>query len=1463
MDGQPSASQRGGGGRGDSSRRRGSGGRGTYRRVQTPKTDVMNTSSSKANQDDKSSYRSVLVVDDAANDAAPPAPYRSSLRSSLENAKTSKTSERKDFQTKERRIISLSSPSPQKKTTKKFVSSLLQSTAHAKNERESTSRLENDGQSGRKVTKYKLRHSNNQEPPRALNQRKDVQLPHSRDHPRRSNSREPRQWPGDELKSNHFKNQSGTNNRLHRKSSTDSGSSLRSDRSDTSFRSERYNDERWISLNERPQLLQKHPANPVPLNSSLKDSLKSNTREDRSQKGRPASESIGRSYNQLSQDSSRRLSLDGVDALIRKSSSNLANIESGTGIRAHLAGSSGNEGRSVNASAIHSSAPKSENNATQGIAGIIAKTPTFTEIDDIERRRRAGIFKERMEARIMARGGSVAQMMKVPIDSLENEVRHHSPIGAKNKLKIETVKDARTRDFFSKRENEDAERETARRAVPFKSSLREHVSGKSQTASINSTPQAILKPASNDTRQMQTLSAKLTSSQKSVSRARKLQYSVTELRRLMIFAAPKPPDLINMKIVEVIQVRDAIFAAKRSTGKLKVGIGIRKSIGSTLRRGDRSSGRGVDTRDARRDKQGGRGISRGGRGSGGRGGYGRTPPPPLYDGPIEPLKISENRWKPTKGMETSSLEKTLSHVKSMLNKLTREKFVKLTNELCAISIDNYVLLSSIVSIIMDKALEEPSFADVYADLCKEFYIRTIKQTWNFLSVLNDEKGSFYWTGIDKAKFAEYVGPFDSPRSCFDDADASESTATEICEFQYISGVHYRRQGDCLIGVGEKAIGAYFYSKRKINEIGDDEPFGGPFLSAELARLEAAKQTTFKRLLIIRCQSEFEKTNKHAGFIKAKEEEENDPRRREIRAMRAKAKMLGNIRFIGELYKVDLIKQAVVQECIFYLLGLDLMTGEDGQEAHAQAVRFPDEQDLEALCKMLATVGKKFDQPNTKTIMKIIILRMVELSNDTKLPSRARFLMKDILETRDHMWEPRRKEMQQKTLEEVRKEAYKLQQQGKNAQHDDVQRRRQKARISSAQLAKQSTNLIVAKKEEPEHDETLEKTPAQMSIRIKSTIEEYLSILDLDEVITCIQELPGKPYNVEFAEQILNRALEGKADEREHAVELLVRLYERGTLDANSIQTALVNVMEFLVDMKIDLPLIHQYSALIFGRLVSAGCFGLSWIFSHALSNCIECELTSMVFAEVLSVLEMETDERTVIRMLTNEEITPESVLPTAMKNKIGVEEYVRKHGIDNYFIDSEDDLDEDFAEKMRSTLEEYLSINDYDELVRCIEELTAVPDRWRHFVHIMLIFSLEVKQSVRRIVSELLLQLFTAGNISADDITAGLEIILDDFNDLHVDIPQLAVNLSDLWTPLFAKKVLSIQWLSEACSHLIENGVATDVFDALLSAYESQNGLEALVSWWKWQANTKAIWKQLSPSEPKDKRVTKWELVLQ
>ncbi|KAL7686072.1 putative MIF4G-like domain superfamily protein [Plasmopara halstedii] len=46
----------------------------------------------------------------------------------------------------------------------------------------------------------------------------------------------------------------------------------------------------------------------------------------------------------------------------------------------------------------------------------------------------------------------------------------------------------------------------------------------------------------------------------------------------------------------------------------------------------------------------------------------------------------------------------------------------------------------------------------------------------------------------------------------------------------------------------------------------------------------------------------------------------------------------------------------------------------------------------------------------------------KLVKDKRLSSRISFMIRDVIELRQHRWEPRRKELKQKTLNEIRKEA---------------------------------------------------------------------------------------------------------------------------------------------------------------------------------------------------------------------------------------------------------------------------------------------------------------------------------------------------------------------------------------------------------------------------------------------------------
>jgi hypothetical protein len=60
-------------------------------------------------------------------------------------------------------------------------------------------------------------------------------------------------------------------------------------------------------------------------------------------------------------------------------------------------------------------------------------------------------------------------------------------------------------------------------------------------------------------------------------------------------------------------------------------------------------------------------------------------------------------------------------------------------------------------------------------------------------------------------------------------------------------------------------------------------------------------------------------------------------------------MLGNVKFIGELFAEKMLNEKIVQECIKRLL------------------TSPDEDTIECLCKLMVTVGKLLDRPPSPNV----------------------------------------------------------------------------------------------------------------------------------------------------------------------------------------------------------------------------------------------------------------------------------------------------------------------------------------------------------------------------------------------------------------------------------------------------------------------------------------------------------------
>ena len=159
--------------------------------------------------------------------------------------------------------------------------------------------------------------------------------------------------------------------------------------------------------------------------------------------------------------------------------------------------------------------------------------------------------------------------------------------------------------------------------------------------------------------------------------------------------------------------------------------------------------------------------------------------------------------------------------------------------------------------------------------------------------------------------------------------------------------------------------------RHVVEIGFEKAVDEPGFTVTYARMcevlqkkcvianNSDQPINFRKLLLSRCQDEFEnylqdvdrKKYDEADIEAATSEERKKELRLEFeeKEMKARRRSLGNIRFIGELYKLKMLTARIMHECVIKLL------------------KAKDEESLECLCRLLSTVGKDLE---TETLQRL-------------------------------------------------------------------------------------------------------------------------------------------------------------------------------------------------------------------------------------------------------------------------------------------------------------------------------------------------------------------------------------------------------------------------------------------------------------------------------------------------------------
>lgn len=391
----------------------------------------------------------------------------------------------------------------------------------------------------------------------------------------------------------------------------------------------------------------------------------------------------------------------------------------------------------------------------------------------------------------------------------------------------------------------------------------------------------------------------------------------------------------------------------------------------------------------------------------------------------------------------------------------------------------------------------------------------------------------------------------------------------------------------------------------------------------------SKPMTFRRVLLNTCQEEFEGAAAQRATIIAEIDAEPNisEEEKEFRMRKVKLRTLGNIRLIGELYKEKMIMEKILHACVTDLLGI-------GNQEKGKKQELPPEENIEALCNLLTTVGKTLDcSVRSKPLLEGYFSRLTALASTPAVPSRIRFMCRDVVDLRKNKWKPRREKLEAKTIEEVHAEAAKEMGIGRPgggkatvAGPGDEERAlfpegpsgpmvdpdgwevagRKKKQAEAHAVGGQYSALTGAYVAKPIVRQPVEPTPAQrpeepkvdaapavepeaekasekfsdeaLEKKMTNLIEEFLAINDKKEVDLALKEWEEKVTDkstvaVKFAKKGVTTIVD-KGVEKEGAllIDLLCSLGKSGVIQWESLKEPVLEYMEQMDDLAMDVPM---------------------------------------------------------------------------------------------------------------------------------------------------------------------------------------------------------------------------------------------------------------------------------------------------
>ncbi|XP_055978536.1 eukaryotic translation initiation factor 4 gamma 3 isoform X11 [Sorex fumeus] len=556
---------------------------------------------------------------------------------------------------------------------------------------------------------------------------------------------------------------------------------------------------------------------------------------------------------------------------------------------------------------------------------------------------------------------------------------------------------------------------------------------------------------------------------------------------------------------------------------------------------------------------------------------------------------------------------------------------------------------------------------------------------------------------------------------------------------------------------------------------------------------------FRKLLLNRCQKEFEKDKADDDVFEKKQKELEAASAPEERTRlhdeleeakdKARRRSIGNIKFIGELFKLKMLTEAIMHDCVVKLL------------------KNHDEESLECLCRLLTTIGKDLDFEKAKPRMDQYFNQMEKIVKERKTSSRIRFMLQDVIDLRLCNWVSRRADQGPKTIEQIHKEA-KIEEQEEQRKVQQLMTK-EKRRPGVQRVDEGGWNTVQGAKNSRVLD------PSKFLKITKPTIDEKIQLVPKAQLGSWGKGSSGGAKASETdalrsSASSLNRfsalqppAPSGSASSTPLEFDSRRTLTSRGSMGRE----------------KNDKP------------LPSAAARPNTFMRGSSSKDLLDNQSQEEQRREMLETvkqltggMDMERNSADADRSKARESVKPEIPVTSASDKPTLTEEEMER--------------------KSKSIIDEFLHINDFKEAMQCVEELNA-QGLLHVFVRMGVESTLERSQITRDHMGQLLYQLVQSEKLSKQDFFRGFSETLELADDMAIDIPHIWLYLAELVTPMLKEGGISMRELiTEFSKPLLPVGRAGVLLSEILHLLCKQMSHKKVGALWR---EADLSWKDFLP----------------